>query len=89
MIDNIEIRTTIGLHNLPFEKKFKILGYTFNQAGRMQDSLDERMQSASTAWWRNVKIYRSNDVPQRVKCRRRVEQVCSVILFRKQKLVLE
>ena len=37
------IRTSTGLHTLPFEKKFKFLGYTFNHARRMQDSLDERM----------------------------------------------
>ena len=40
------IRTRTGLHNLPSENKFKILGYTFNQAWKMQDSLEERMQSA-------------------------------------------
>ena len=68
-----------GLHKLPFEKKFKILGYTFNQVGRMQDSLDERMQSANKASWRDVKIYRSKDVSWRIKCRRVVVQVCSVL----------
>ena len=44
----------------------------------MQDSLEERKQSAYKAWWRDVNIYRSTDVPWRVKCRRVVEQVYSV-----------
>ena len=35
---------------LPFENKFKILGFTSNQAGKMQDSLDEKMQGANEAW---------------------------------------
>ena len=42
-MDDMRIRTSTELHTSPFEKKFKILGYTFNQARRMQDSLDERM----------------------------------------------
>ena len=73
-MDDIRIRTSTGLHTLPFEKKFKILGYTFNQARRMQDSLDESMWSANKACWRDVKFYRSIDVPWRIKCRRMVEQ---------------
>ena len=32
-------------------------------------------------WWRGAKIYRSNDVPWRVKCRRMVEHVDSVFCF--------
>ena len=58
------IGTTRLLHKFPFEK-FKILGCTINQAGRMQDSLDEKMQNANKVWWRDVKIYRSKDVPWR------------------------
>ena len=48
-------------------KKIKFLGYIFNPAGKMQDSLDERMQSANKAWWRDVKIDRSKVVPWRIK----------------------
>ena len=80
------IRTRTGLHKLPFEKKFEILGCTFKQAGRMQDSMDERMQSANKARWRDV---RSTDVPWRIKCRRMLEQVYCVFCFSKRKLVLE
>ena len=59
MMDNITISTRTGQHRILFKKKLKILGYIFNQSGRTQDSLEERMQSASKAWWRDVKIYRS------------------------------
>ena len=50
-VDDIKIRTETGLHKLPFSSL-----YTFNQAGRTQDSLNK---------WRDVKIYRSKDVPWR------------------------
>ena len=43
--------------------------YTFNQAGRTLDCIEERMQNADKAWWSDVKIYRSKDVPMRVKCK--------------------
>ena len=43
--------------------------------------MEERMQSANKACWKDVKIYRSKDVPWRVKCRRMVEIVYSVFCF--------
>ena len=48
--------------------------------------LEEMMQNAHKAWWRDVKIHRSEDVPWRVKCRRMVEHILG---FRKRKLVPE
>ena len=39
------------------------------------------MPNASKAWWRDVKIYSSKDVPWRVKCRRVVEHVFRVFCF--------
>ena len=41
----------------------KILGRTVNRRRKTQDCLGERMQSANTAWWKDVRIYRSQDVP--------------------------
>ena len=79
-MDDMKSWTRTRLHKLPFEKKFKILGHTFDQARRTQDSLEERMQSENTAWWRDVKSYRSNDVPWRIKCRRMVEQILQCVL---------
>ena len=40
-IEDMVIKTVIGEHRLPLEKKFNILGYVFNQAKKMQDSLEE------------------------------------------------
>ena len=50
------------------KEKFKILGFTMNRQGKTHECLEERMQSANKAWWRDGKIYRSKDVPWRVKC---------------------
>ena len=44
-------------------RKIKILGCAINRQGNAHDAIEERLQSATTAWWRYVKIYRSNDVP--------------------------
>ena len=81
MMEDITIGTRTGQHCVRFKKNFKILGYTFNQAGQTQDYVEERMQSANKAWWRDVTIYRSKDVPWRAKCRRKVEHVKSVFCF--------
>ena len=32
------------------------------------------MQNANKAWWTDAKIYRSKDVPWKIKCRRMVER---------------
>ena len=73
--------TKKGPHTFPSDKSFKILGYIFKPAGKIQDSLDGRMQSANKACWRDVKIYKSKDVPWRRKCRRMLDQACSVLCF--------
>ena len=77
----VTIRTRTGMHTLPSEKKLEILEYTFNQA--------RRLQSANKAWWRDVKIHRSKDVPWRKKRRRMLEHVYCVFCFWERKLVLE
>ena len=87
--DDIKIMTRTGVHKLPFEKKFKILGYTFNQARRTQDNLEKRMQSANKAWWQ-----RCEDLQKQ---RRTVESEMQenggaslrCVLLRERKLVLE
>ena len=58
---------------------------SIKQDGR-KDCLEERIQHANMAWWRDVKIHRSNDVPSRVKCRRMVEHVYSVFCFGSEKV---
>ena len=69
------IMTEAGEHRSPFANKFQIMGSFFHRQGKMQ------VQSANKACWRDVKIYRSKDVPWRVTCRRMVGQVYSVFCF--------
>ena len=68
VMEDITISTGTGRHRTHFEKRFKILGYTFNQAGRTQGCLEERMQHANKACWMDVSIDKCTDVPWRVKC---------------------
>ena len=69
MTEDITIYTRTGRHIIPFDTGDKILDYSFNQAGKTQDCVEERMQNANKAWWRSAMICRSKDVPWRVKCR--------------------
>ena len=45
------------------------------------DAIEERMQSANKAHWRDIQVYKSKDVPLRIKCRRLVDHVYSVFSF--------
>ena len=78
-----EVRfATTGLMNkFPYEEKFKILGCAMNRQGTTLDAIEERMQSANKANWRDILVYRSKDVPWRIKCRRLVDHVYSVFSF--------
>ena len=80
-MEDITICTRTRRGKIPFEKSFRILGYSFNQAWKTQDCLEERMQSANKVWRRDAKIDRSRDVPWRVKCRRMMDHVCCVVCF--------
>ena len=59
----------------------RIQVFLFYQAEKTQECLEDKMQIANKAWWRDVKIYRSKDVPWRVKSRRMVEYVHNVFCF--------
>ena len=78
---DLSIDTKSGRHTFSFEEKFKILECTMNRQGNAQESIEERKPSANKAWWKDVNIYRSKDVPGRVTCRRMVEHVYSVFCF--------
>ena len=52
-----------------------------NRQGKAHEGIEQRELTANKAWWKDVKIYRSNDVPWRVKCRRMVEHVFCVFCF--------
>ena len=78
---DLSIDSMTGRHRFLFEDEFKILGCSMNRQGKTHEGLAERMQSVNKAWWKDVKIYRSKDVPWRVKCRRIVDHVYSVFCF--------
>ena len=75
------VATTGLMYKFPYEEKFKILGCGMNRQGTTLDAIEERMQSANKANWRDILVYRSKDVPWRIKCRRLVDHVYSVFSF--------
>ena len=78
---DLSIDTKSGRQKFPFEVEFKILGCAMNKQGKTQDAIEERMQSASKASWKDFLIYTSEDIPQKIKCRRLVDHVFAVFSF--------
>ena len=86
--------TTAGCHKFPLRRKFKILGCAVNWQGKSQEAIEERMQSANKAFWKDILIFKSKDVSWKVKCRRLDDHVYPVFAFgsenwSKTKLTLE
>ena len=87
-MDDSKIRKTTGLHKLPFEKKKKILGYTFQSAhkdaGQIGGKVAERGQGLVER--------RENLKKQRRTMESGMQKNCGTslqcILFRERKLVL-
>ena len=77
----MSIYTTTGCHKFPFEEKFRILGYAMIRQGKSDDAIEERMQSANKAFWKDILISKSKDVPWKVKCRRLVDHFYAVFAF--------
>ena len=74
------ISTRAGQHKKPFEKSFEILVCIFNQGGRTQDCLEERVQNGNKARHRDVILQKQRRV-MRVKCRTMVEHVLREVCF--------
>ena len=70
--------TSKGCYKFPFEDEFKVLGRALNRQGNSCDAVEERMQSANKAFWKDIMIYKSKDLPWRVKCQRLVDHVYAV-----------
>ena len=77
----VPVATTGLMYKFPCEEKFQILGCAMNRQGTTLDAIEERMQSANKANWRDILVYRSKDVPSRIKCGRLVDHVYSVFSF--------
>ena len=55
--------TSKGCYKFPFEDELKILGCMMNRQRKRCDAVGERIQSANKAFWKDIKIYRSKDIP--------------------------
>ena len=59
------VATTGLMYKFTCEEKIEILGCAMNRQGKTLDAIEERMQSANKASWRDILVYRSN-VPWRI-----------------------
>ena len=73
--------TSKGCYKFPFEDEFKVLVCGKNRQGKTCDAVEERMQSANKAFWKDIMIFKSKDVPWKVKCQRLVDHVYAVKTF--------
>ena len=55
--------TTAGCHKFFFEERFKILRCAMKRQGKSSEAIEERMQSANKAFWKDFSTYKSKDVP--------------------------
>ena len=51
-------------------KRSSNLGLCHDSARESHDAIEERMQSANKAFWKDILIFKSKDVPWKVKCQR-------------------
>ena len=52
-----------------------------NRQGKTCDAVEDRMQSANKAFWKDCVIFKSKDVPWKVKCQRLVDHVFVIFAF--------
>ena len=76
--EDVILGTSTGCCKVPFEGEFRILRCMMNRQGETCDAVEERVQSAKKAFWKDIKIHKSKDVPWRIKCQRLVDHVCAV-----------
>ena len=53
--------TSTGCYKFPFEDTFKILGCAMGRQVNACDAVEERMQSANRAFWKDILKYKSKD----------------------------
>ena len=61
--EDMILGTSKGCYKFPFEHEFRIL---VNRQGKTCGAVEERMQSANKAFWKDIKIYKTKDVPWRI-----------------------
>ena len=68
-----------GMLHFFLEEKFRILECAMNIVKwKTHDAVEKRMQSANKAFWKDILIYKNQDLPWEIKCQRLVDQVCAV-----------
>ena len=72
--------TSTACYKFPFEDEIKIL-FFLNRQGKTCDAVEEKMQPANKAFWKDIKIHKSKDVSWRRKCQRLVDHVFAVFSF--------
>ena len=85
----MNLGTTSGWYNFPFEERFKILGCAMNRQGKSNDAIEERMQTADQAFRKDMLICKRKDVSWKIKCQRQVDHVYVVFAFGSEKLFVE
>ena len=54
-----------------------------NRRGNLSDAIEDIMQSANKAFWKDILIFKSKDVLWKVRCRSLVDHVYAVFAFGK------
>ena len=80
-MEDMILGTSKGCYKFPFEEDFRILGRVMNRQGETCDAVEERMQSANKAFWKDIMMFKSKDVPSRVKCQRLVDHMYAIFSF--------
>ena len=73
--------TTSGCHKFPFGEKFKILGYALNRQGKSHDAIEEIMQSAHEAFWKDILKNRKQRCSVEGEASKTVDHVYAVFAF--------
>ena len=62
-MEDVAMEIPEGRHEIPFGRRFKIQGHILNPTRKSNESLEERLQQAHSAWYRDARICRSHHAP--------------------------
>ena len=74
-----------GYYKFLLQDTFKILGSAMSRQEKTYDTEGERMQSTEKSFWKDSLIYKSKDVPMKIKCQRLMDHVFVVFAFGSEK----
>ena len=64
--------------HISVSRKVQDTGVCYESSRETNDATEGRMQSANKAFWKDILIFTSKDVPWKVKCQRLVDHVNAV-----------